>query len=50
MVFDPDVVTVGDPVVVPLYLDVGIERITTPLPPVPPYAVDPAPDLAGGYL
>jgi hypothetical protein len=33
-VFEPLVVTVGEPVVVPVYRDVGIERITTPEPPV----------------
>jgi hypothetical protein len=29
----PDVVTVGEPVVIPEYLDVGIRIITTPEPP-----------------
>ena len=33
----PSVVTVGFPVVVPLYLDVGILSITTPEPPFPPF-------------
>jgi hypothetical protein len=32
----PLVVTVGLPVVVPVYEAVGIERITTPEPPDPP--------------
>jgi hypothetical protein len=34
IVLDPLVVMVGLPVVVPLYLDVGTERITTPEPPL----------------
>jgi hypothetical protein len=36
IVLPPLVVTVGAPVVTPLYLLVGTDRITTPLPPVPP--------------
>jgi len=36
IVSDPLVVTVGEPVTVPVYLDVGTEIITTPLPPAPP--------------
>jgi hypothetical protein len=39
-VFEPDVVTTGDPVVVPVYEAVGIRRITTPDPPFPPVGVD----------
>jgi hypothetical protein len=35
MVFDPLVVTVGEPVVVPEYLFVGIDKMTTPEPPEP---------------
>jgi hypothetical protein len=34
-VFEPLVVTVGDPVVVPEYLAVGIDKIITPEPPAP---------------
>ena len=34
--FDPLVVTVGEPVVTPEYLAVGTERIITPEPPVAP--------------
>jgi hypothetical protein len=30
IVLDPEVVTAGDPVVVPVYLAVGIDKITTP--------------------
>ena len=33
----PDVETVGEPVVVPEYLLVAILKITTPLPPAPPF-------------
>jgi hypothetical protein len=33
IVLEPDVVTVGDPVVIPEYAAVGTERITTPEPP-----------------
>jgi hypothetical protein len=33
----PDVVTVGLPVVVPVYLAVGTEMMTTPEPPLPPF-------------
>jgi hypothetical protein len=36
MVFAPDVVTVGLPVVIPEYLAVGIDKITIPEPPPPP--------------
>jgi hypothetical protein len=36
IVFDPLVVTVGDPVVVPEYDEVGTDRITTPEPPDAP--------------
>ena len=46
MVLLPDVVTVGLPVVVPVYLAVGIDRITTPEPPAAPAAfplLDPPP-------
>jgi hypothetical protein len=48
IVFAPLVVTVGEPVVVPEYLAVGIERITTPEPPAAPlgfgvYAPPPPP-------
>jgi hypothetical protein len=35
----PDVVTVGEPVVVPVYDAVGTEIITTPEPPAPPVPV-----------
>ena len=35
MVLEPLVVIVGDPVVVPEYLAVGTDRITTPDPPFP---------------
>jgi hypothetical protein len=35
-VLAPDVVTVGLPVVVPEYLVVGTDNITTPEPPFPP--------------
>ena len=34
IVLAPDVVTVGEPVVVPLYLVVGTDKITTPEPPI----------------
>ena len=52
IVFDPLVVTVGEPVVVPVYLAVGTEIITTPDPPaapelgLPPPAPPPPPVLA----
>jgi hypothetical protein len=36
MVLEPEVVIVGEPVVVPEYLDVGTDKITTPEPPAPP--------------
>ena len=36
MVFAPLVVTVGVPVVTPVYEAVGIDKITTPEPPFPP--------------
>jgi hypothetical protein len=39
IVFNPLVVTVGEPVVFPEYPEVGIDRITTPLPPLPPAAL-----------
>ena len=39
IVFAPEVVTVGNPVVVPEYLLVGILNITTPLPPNPTTAI-----------
>jgi hypothetical protein len=42
MVLAPEVVTVGDPVVVPEYFEVGTDRITTPEPPAPG-----RPDLIG---
>ena len=42
--FDPDVVTVGEPVVVPEYNDVGTDNITTPEPPVPPGKFPALPD------
>ena len=32
----PDVVTVGEPVVVPVYDEVGTDNITTPEAPAPP--------------
>tara|TARA_R110002033_G_scaffold157581_1_gene193657 strand:+ start:568 stop:723 length:156 start_codon:yes stop_codon:yes gene_type:complete len=35
IVLDPDVETVGEPVVVPEYEAVGTLSITTPLPPAP---------------
>jgi hypothetical protein len=37
IVFAPLVVTVGEPVDVFEYEDVGTERINTPLPPAPPF-------------
>jgi hypothetical protein len=33
-VLEPYVVTTGDPVVIPVYLTVGIDNTTTPEPPV----------------
>jgi hypothetical protein len=35
-VFEPLVVIVGLPVVVPVYAEVGTDKITTPEPPAPP--------------
>ena len=49
IVFVPLVVTVGEPVVVPVYLAVGMDKITTPEPPAPPVefpAPPPPPVLA----
>jgi hypothetical protein len=39
IVFDPEVVIVGEPVVAPEYAEVGTERIITPDPPLPPTSV-----------
>ena len=43
ILLEPLVETVGDPVVVPEYCAVGMDKITTPLPPVPPMVVCQAP-------
>jgi hypothetical protein len=43
MVLLPEVVTVGEPVTVPVYLAVGTEKTTTPEPPVLPANVKPPP-------
>ena len=39
IVLPPLVVTVGEPVVMPEYFDVGTLSITTPVPPAPPHAL-----------
>ena len=43
IVFDPLVVTVGEPVTTPLYVEVGSDKITIPEPPAPPLVETPPP-------